>query len=292
MSISRLAWLQAAGLFLALAFAAQAQISVELLVEQDQFLRDESLPVKVRITNRSGQTLRFGPVSEWLNFNVEMRDGRIVQKVNDLSGGEEFTLESSMIATRTVDLSGPYKFDLPGRYNVSAAVKVNDWKEEFTSKPKQVEIVRGTKLWEQEFGVPVEGGAPEVRKYILQQAQYQKRLMLYLRVADPGERYSIRCIPVGPLVSFSRPEAQVDRANNLHLLFQSGARSFRYFVYDPSAGLLVRQYHEYAQSRPALRMNDAGNIFVNGGVRRILPDDVPPPVMASNSTNEVSVPKP
>jgi hypothetical protein len=39
-------------------------------------------------------------------------------------------------------------------------------------------------------------------------------------------------------------------------------------------------------------MNDAGGIFVNGGNRRILPEDVPPPAMVSNSTNEVSVPKP
>ena len=292
MSISRLAWVQIVGLFVALAFGAQAQISVELLIDQEQFLRDESLPVRVRIVNRSGQTLHFGPVAEWLSLHVEMRDGKVVQKAGELSGGEEFTLESSMIATRLVDLAGSFKFDLPGRYNVSAVVKVNDWKEEFTSKAKQIEIVRGTKLWEQEFGVPTDTGAPEVRKYILQQAQYQKQIMLYLRVTDPGERYSVRCVPVGPLVSFSRPEAQVDRASNLHLLFQTGARSFRYAVFNPSGEIVVRQYHEYGRSRPALRMNDEGGIFVNGGNRRILPEDVPPPAMASNSTNEVSVPKP
>src|SRR5260370_473186 len=142
MSISRSAWVQIAGLFFALAFSARAQISVELQIDQEQFLRDESLPIRVRIINRSGQTLHFGPLSEWLTFNVEMRDGKVVQKANELSGGEEFTLESSMIATRLVDLSGPFKFDLPGRYNVSALVKVSDWKQEFTSKPKQVEIVR------------------------------------------------------------------------------------------------------------------------------------------------------
>ena len=291
MSISRSAWVETAGLFLALAFAAQAQVSVELLIDQEQFLRDESLPVKVRIVNRSGQTLHFGPLAEWLSFNVEMRDGKLVQKAGELSGGEQFTLESSMIATRLVDLSGPFKFDLPGRYKISAVVKVNDWKEEFASKSKQLEIVRGTKIWEQEFGVPADGGAPEVRKYVLQQAQYQKRLMLYLRVADAGERYSIRCLPVGPLVSASRRRGRSGRTERTG----SGprlARSFRYAVYSPSADLLVRQYHEYGSSRPVLRMNDVGNIFVNGGVRRILTDDLPPPAVASTSTNEVSVPKP
>jgi len=292
MSISRSAWVETAGLFLALAFAAQAQVSVELLIDQEQFLRDESLPVKVRIVNRSGQTLHFGPLAEWLSFNVEMRDGKLVQKAGELSGGEQFTLESSMIATRLVDLSGPFKFDLPGRYKISAVVKVNDWKEEFASKSKQLEIVRGTKIWEQEFGVPADGGAPEVRKYVLQQAQYHTRLMPYARVAAPAQRYSVRCLPVGRVVSFSSPEAQVDRVNTLHRLFQSGAGSCRYAVCGPSADLLVRQYHEYGSSRPVLRMNDVGNIFVNGGVRRILTDDLPPPAVASTSTNEVSVPKP
>jgi len=288
MSIPRLL----AVILLGIAATANAQISVELLLEQDQFLRDESLPVKVRIINRSGQTLRFGPGMDWLSFNVETREGKLAPITDDLPRGEAFTLESSMVATRLLDLSSAYRFELPNRYSVSAVVKMKEWGQEFPSKAKPFEIVRGAKLWEQEFGIPSEGGAPEVRKYILQQAQYQKRLMLYLRVTDPGERFSYRCVPVGPLVSFSRPEAQVDRASNLHLLFQNGARSFRYAVYNPSAELQVRQYHEYTQSRPALRMNDAGGIFVNGGARRILAEDVPPPVLASNSTNDVSIPKP
>jgi hypothetical protein len=282
----------AAGLCLALAISAQAQISVEVLLDQDQFLRDENLPAKVRIVNRSGQTVRFGPGSDWLTFNVETREGKAVQKTGDLPPIEEFMLDSSMVATRLVELSGAFKFELPGRYTVSAVVKVNEWQKEFPSKPKTFDIVRGTKLWEQEFGVPTEGGTPDVRKYILQQAQYQKRLMLYLRVTDSGERYSYRCVPVGPLVSFNRPEAQVDRTSNLHLLFQSGARSFRYAVFNPSAEVQVRQYHEYGRSRPALRMNDAGGIFVHGGMRRLMPDDIPPSAIASNSTNDVSVPKP
>lgn len=288
MSIPRLASV----LLLGLIATARAQVSVELLVDQEQFLRDEILPVKVKIVNRSGQTLKFGPTLDWLSFNVETREGKVVQSSGELPAGEPFVLESSMVATRLVDLSTAYRFELPGRYNVAVVVKLKEWGQEFTSKTKSFEIVRGTKLWEQEFGIPIEGGVPEVRKYILQQAQYQKRLMLYLRVTDSGERFSYRCLPVGPLVSFSKPEAQVDRASNLHLLFQTGPRSFHYAVYDPSAELRVRQTHDYGPSRPALRMNDEGGIFVNGGARRVRSDDVPPPAIASNSTNDVAIPKP
>jgi len=36
-----------------------AQVTVELTQEQDQFLPAESIPLTVRITNRSGQSLRL-----------------------------------------------------------------------------------------------------------------------------------------------------------------------------------------------------------------------------------------
>src|SRR5690349_7268742 len=100
MSIPRLL----AVILLGIASTASAQISVELLLDQDQFLRDENLPVKVRIINRSGQTLRFGPEMDWLAFNVETREGKVVPANDDLARGEAFTLESSMVATRSLDL--------------------------------------------------------------------------------------------------------------------------------------------------------------------------------------------
>ena len=48
--------------------------------ECSSYLRDESLPVKVRITNRSGQELHLGREADWLNFIVENRDGSLVRR--------------------------------------------------------------------------------------------------------------------------------------------------------------------------------------------------------------------
>jgi hypothetical protein len=45
-----LVWLPGAG----------AQMLVEVTLEQGQFLPGEALPVAVRVTNRSGQTVRLG----------------------------------------------------------------------------------------------------------------------------------------------------------------------------------------------------------------------------------------
>ena len=157
--------------------AAKGQVSVELLLNQQQFLRDESLPVKVRLTNRSGQPIKIGNETDWLGFTIEQRDGIVVSKASDFSTTGDFSVDSGFAATRSADLM-PY-YDLqPGRYTISATVKLKQWGQEFSSPGKAFEIVRGTKIWEQEIGVPSTNAAPEVRKYLLQQAQYDKQLML------------------------------------------------------------------------------------------------------------------
>jgi hypothetical protein len=267
-----------------------AQVTVEVLFDQEQFLRDESLPARVRITNRSGQTLRLGQQPDWLTFAMESREGSVVSKLGDAPVQEEFLLESSMVAVRRVDLMPYFDLSLPGRYRVTAMVKIREWNEEVSSKPKSFEIVRGTKIWEQEFGVPGTGAPPEVRKYALQQANYLKRLLLYVRLTDETENRVFKVFPVGPLVSFSRPEVQLDKQSHLHLLFQTGARAFLYAVINPNGQIVVRQTHDYARTRPVLKSQEDGQIFVSGGTRRVTSDDIPVSSAAS-STNDVQAPK-
>ena len=280
------------GLLLVSVVCLRAQVTVEVLPEQEQFLRDESMHIKVRITNRSGQALELGKTGDWLTFAVENRDDAVVNRLGDVPVAGEFSLESSMVANRRVDLMPYFNLSKPGRYTVTATVKIPQWNEEVASKPKSFEIIRGNTIWEQEFGVPTAQGSPEVRKYALQQAHYLKRLILYVRLTDTAENHIFRVFPVGPIVSFSRqPEAQVDKESNLHLLFQTGARSFTYAMINPEGEIVARQTHDYTSSRPVLRSNDGGKISVAGGVRRMAGDDIPP-IVNPAPTNDVKGPKP
>jgi hypothetical protein len=269
------------------ALAAAGQIAVEVVMEQEQFLREESVPVKVRITNRSGQALRLGTDNEWLSFAIESLDGAVVSKVAEVPVTGPFVLESAHVATRQVDLMPGFDLTQAGRYTVTATVRIKEWNEETASKPRSFEVVRGTKLWEQEFGLPTASGPPEVRKYVLQQASYRKQLKLYLRLTDASDSKVFRVFPVGPLVSFSRPEAQVDQSSFLHLLFQTGARSFLFQVLSPDGDVVLRQSYDYTATRPVLRANDEGRIYVAGGVRRPATGDIPAP-LASETTSPAS----
>ena len=113
-----------AALLLTSTLVAVAQVSVEVVLDQDQFLRDESLPVKVRITNRSGQLLRLGRDNEWLAFVIETGDGRPVSRMIEVPVTGEFVLESARMATREVDLGPCFDLSEPGHYTIGATVKI------------------------------------------------------------------------------------------------------------------------------------------------------------------------
>ncbi len=275
---------------------ALAQVTVEVTQEQHQFLQGESLPVAVRITNRSGQTLHLGADEDWLTFSIEGQDGRIVSKISEVPVKGEFDLESSLVATKRADLVSSFAPMTPGHYAIVATIRIKEWNREISSPPAYFDIIEGAKLWEQEVGVPPSttgaAAAPELRKYILQQANYLRgQIRLYLRITDSyGKTY--RVFPVGRLVSFSRPEPQVDKFSHLHLLYQNGPSSFSYCVFDLDGTVLARQTYEYSGSRPVLRMDDDGTVFIVGGVRRISSKDVPPASPEDNlqpvQTNDVS----
>ena len=269
-----------------------AQVTVELLLDQEQFLRDESLPVKVRITNRSGQTLQLGKEADWLTFTVENRDGRSVRMYDNVPVVEEWSLESAMVGDRKVDLMPYFDLSIPGRYRVTATVKIRQWNDEVVSKAKDFDIIRGSKIWEQEFGVPAKEGPPEARKYALQQAMHIKQLWLYGRITDLPENRVFRVVQLGPMVSFGRPDSQIDRESNLHVLFQTGARSFNYRVLNPDGEILTVQSHDYTATRPILRAEKDGKIIVAGGQRRFTPKDWPPVPetnLVSQATNTLSL---
>ena len=260
---------------------ASAQVTVEITQEQEQFLPAESMPVAVRITNRSGQSLRLGQTEDWLTFSVEGRDSHVVPKTGEVPVGGEFVLEPSRVVALRLDLAPYFLLTQPGRYSTTATMQIKDWNQNVRSQPKSFDIIQGVKLWEQEIGVPDSAAGsnatPEIRRFVLQQANYLKyQLRLYVRLTDASGSKTFRVFPIGPMVSFGRPEPQVDKFSNLHLLHQSGPHSYTYVVINPSGEIIARRTYDYADKRPRLAPDAAGKVLVNGGVQRPTPSDIPP----------------
>jgi hypothetical protein len=278
------------GLALLAFFSASAQVTVNLTLEQEQFLPSEALPMSVHISNRSGQPLHLGADADWLTFSVESVDGFIVTKNSDPPVQGAFDLDSSQVAIKRVDLAPYFVLSRSGRYRIIATVRIKDWSAEVSSPSCSFDVINGAKLWSQVFGMPLPAGVtnrqPEVRKYTLEEANYlRSQLRMYVQVSDESGARVFKVRPIGPMVSFSQPEPQLDRFSNLHVLYQSGASAFTYSVIDPN-GDIVRQeiYDNLVKVRPRLRADDDGNITVYGGVRRVKPAEIPvikPPVESS-----------
>jgi hypothetical protein len=283
----------------ALATSLLAQLSVGLVLQQDQFLPGESLPVSVRMTNFSGQTLKLGTDNDWLQFVIEAKSGYPVPRTSDVPVKNEFELETSTIATKHVDIGPHFETLKPGRYSVSAIVRIEQWKSQLATKPKEFDVINATVLWEQPFGLPAsdaQSRPPEVRRYALQQAIHLKQMKLYVRVTDDSGFRIFGIFPLGPMLTFSTPEKQIDKESRLHVLYQDGARSFNYSIISPDGKWVSRQTHEYqSASRPVLRAAEDGTIYVRGGIRRLARTDLPPPPPESEvdltaATNTLSAP--
>ena len=257
-------------------------VSVQVVPEQDQYLPSESLILKVRITNDAGQNLVLGKDDEWLNFTVENVEHFVVARLGAVPVRGEFTLEPSTTGTKKVDIAPYFELTRPGRYSVTALVNLPQWGQTVQSKAVSFDIIKGSSVWEKEFGVPPAekqaDAQPEFRRYALVETLHSKTLKLYFRLTDTREDRVFRIFPLGPMVAFSNLEPQMDRFSNLHVLYQSGGRTFIHCLINPDGLLLGRETYEYDDTRPALRAQPDGRIKVVGGKRRVTATDVPPPV--------------
>lgn len=272
-------------------FSASAQVTVSLTLDQNQFLPSETLPVTVHITNLSGQTLHLGADPHWLRFSVMAADDFIVVKNSDPPVQGAFTLESSEVATKVVNLEPYFNLGHTGHYQIVATVKIKDWNTEITSAPVGFDIIHGAKLWSQVFGLPLPPGVtnrpPEVRKYTLEEANYlRSQLRMYVQVSNQSGSTIFKVRSIGPMVSFSQPETQLDRFSNLHVLYQNGASSFLYSVINPDGDIIQQQVYDYVNVRPRLRVGDDGSVTVYGGVLRSRHLEIPP----VESSNQPSAP--
>ena len=98
---------------------------------------------------------------------------------------------------------------------------------------------------------------PHVRKYALVQANYLRdQLRLYVQVVDESDGAILKVHALGPMISFSEPEAQLDQASNLHVLCQTGASAFTYSIVNPNGDITSQEIYDYVTTRPRLSEDD------------------------------------
>jgi hypothetical protein len=262
-------------------------VTAELQLDQDQYLPGEDLQLKLRILNRSGQPITLGADNDWIIMSITGENGVPCARLGVMPVQGEFSLLSGQVGTKALNPTPYFDYRGMGRYRITAKIRIPQWQQEIPCKSASFTVGSGValpNLANLQFGMPLPPGVsnavPEVRKYSLLKVSYIKDIKLYFRLTDSTGRV-LRVFPIAGMTSFSEPEAQIDRDNNLHVLHQTGARSFNYAVISPEGQWVGRQTYMYTDTRPVLRVNGDGQIFVAGGERRLSRDDFPAPVPES-----------
>ncbi len=270
----------------ALITSATAQLQVQVREQKDTFLLYEPIPLVVSIRNYSGRTIQLEDNGDhaWLSFVVAGEAGDYIPGVGKLETQEPVLIPAGETISRTVDLLPLYDLREHGTYQVQASVDLNG--VQAISPPVRLTIVNGRELWSQTAGLPpTDKGGDEYRTYsLVARSSSSSPDLLHVCVRDEPHQLVYGLIPLGEFLSLTPPSAQVDKEGDLHVLYQTGPRSYGYVQVDPYAKILDKAVYSDFVSPPQLVVQ-AGVVTVRGG-ELIYPkpdhvmtneEDAPPP---------------
>jgi hypothetical protein len=249
---------------------AQAQIQVELSFKRLQYIAYEPILATVKIANNSGRDidLRDDSGQHWFGFEINAGEGRLLTPLRIDAGGEPpLHIEAGKTVTRKVNLTALFPVHDFGAYHVRANVFFPDLNKFFYSTTKVFQVSDARAVWQKTVGVP-DGtdGAGEVRTYSLLSNRFPDHTSLYVRVENKDTGVVYTTYSLGRIIASIDPQAEIDHANQLHVLHCAAPRSWAYSHVGLNGELLAHSTFLETKTRPRLRHTPDGSIAVNGGM--------------------------
>src|SRR5213080_824646 len=271
--------LPALGIFL-FATVAEGQIQVDLKFKRLQYIAHESVVATVAVTNLAGRDIELHDANgqSWLGFEIT---GSEEQPIPPLSGANReppLRIQAGQRVTRQIDLTPLYPVHEYGAYHVRTNIYFADLGKFFYSGTRVFEVTDARPIWQQTVGVPDGAGASgEVRTYSLMTNRFPDHTSLYVRVQDKDTGVVYATYSLGRTIAFEQPQAEIDRANNLHVLHCAAPRAWSYARIGLNGELLTHSSFMETKTRPHLVHSGNGEIAVHGGM-------VEAPAQSSRST--------
>lgn len=247
---------------------AQAQIQVELKFARLQYVAYEPVFASVQITNLAGRDIELQDTAgqHWFGFEVTAGEGRFLAGETQMSE-PPLRIESGKSVTRKVNLTPLFPVQDLGAYHVRANVFFGDLNRFFYSQTKVFQVTDARPIWQRTVGIP-EGmpGAGSSRTYSLLSNRFPDHTKLYVRVEDKSTGAVYTTYPIGRVIAFDEPQAELDRANQLHVLHCAAPRTWAYSRIGLNGQLLSRATFMETKSRPHLARNAQGDVAVKGGM--------------------------
>ena len=248
---------------------ARAQIQVELSFKRVQYIAHEPILATVKIANHSGRDidLRDDSGQRWFGFEINAGEGRLLAPLTADTGEADLHVHAGETVTRKINLTSLFPVADFGTYHVRANVFFADLNKYFYSTTKVVQVADARPIWQKTVGVP-EGlpGAGEARTYSLLSNRFLDHTSLYVRVENRDTGVVFTTYSLGRIIASMDPQAEIDRANQLHVLHCASPRSWAYSHVGLNGELFAHSTFLETKSRPHLRHTADGAIAVNGGI--------------------------
>ncbi len=248
-----------------LALTARAQIQVELQFKRVQYVAYEPLIATVNITNLAGRDieLRDSNGQHWFGFEITADEGRYLAP---LATADEppLKIEAGKTVARKINLTRKFPVHDLGPYHVRANVFFADLNKFFYSPTKVFQVGDARPIWQRTVGIP---NAEGQRTYSLLSNRFPDHSELYVRVEDKGTGAVYNTFSLGRTVDFEEPHAELDRANQLHVLHCVAPRTWAYSRIDLNGEQLAHATFLETKTRPRLWHGPNGAVAVRGGMR-------------------------
>ena len=250
------------------AAAAEAQVQVDLKFKRLQYIAYEPVVATVAITNLAGRDIELHDADgqSWLGFEVT---GSEEQPIAPLSGANReppLRIQAGQRVTRQIDLTPLYPVHEFGGYHVRTNIYFADLGKFFYSVSRVFEVTDARPIWQQSVGIPAGAGASgDVRTYSLMTNRFPDHTSLYVRVQDKDTGVVYATYSLGRTVSLEQPQAEIDRANQLHVLHCAAPRAWSYARIGLNGQLLTHSSFMETRTRPRLVHSGNGEIAVHGG---------------------------
>jgi len=250
------------------ASGAAAQIQVELRLPRLQYIAYESVVANLVITNLAGRDvdLRETDGQPWFGFEVTGSEGRSIAPISNV-GTEPLSVGAGKRVTRKINLTPLFGVHDFGTYRVRAHIYFADLNKFFYSQTKVFEVTDARPIWQKTVGVPEGGGASEnARTYSLMTNRFPNHTSLYVRVEDKDHGVVYATYSLGQVIAFDQPQTELDRSNELHVLYCAAPRNWSYARVGLNGELRSRASFAETKTRPRLVHSEDGVVKISGGM--------------------------
>jgi hypothetical protein len=251
------------------ATAAEAQVQVDLKFKRLQYIAHEPVVATVAITNLAGRDIELHDAEgqPWLGFEITGSEEQPIAPLSGANPEPPLRIQAGQRVTRQINLTPLYPVNEFGAYHVRTNIYFADLGKFFYSGTRVFEVTDARPIWQQTVGIPDGAGASgDVRTYSLMTNRFPDHTSLYVRVQNKDTGVVYATYSLGRTISFEQPQAEIDRANQLHVLHCAAPRAWSYARIGLNGQLLTRSSFMETKTRPHLVHSGNGEIAVHGGM--------------------------